>query len=104
MIFSRLILGAATAASVLAADDVYREPFARSFPIREQQHLQIKAYADKLLREQSVHALGAIEPDFSSPAAYERSLAPHRERLRAFLGTPPPHAKPGTISKFEQVG
>ena len=43
---------AADAASKNAAPQLpeqYREPFSRSFPIREEQQLQVKAYADKLL-------------------------------------------------------
>jgi len=104
----QLILAAAFASgatsAVARAAEVYREPFAQSFPIREQQHQQIKAYADALLREQSQRALAAVTPDFTSPAAYEHSLEVHRERLRTFLGTPPPHAKSGTLTKFDQVG
>lgn len=105
---SRLILAAAITACAgspfAGAAEVYREPFAQSFPIREQQHQQIKAYADALLQEQSQRALAAVTPDFTSPAAYERSLESYRQQLRAFLGTPPPHPKSGTVTKFEQVG
>ncbi len=82
----------------------YREPFAESFPLRKEQHLQIKAYADKLLKEQVDRTLNAVTPDFASPAAYERSLQPYRDRLKAFYGTPPPHAKEGRITKFLPVG
>ena len=81
-----------------AATGAYREPFANSFPIRQRQHLQIKAYADKLLKEQSDHALRSVEPDFSSIEAYERSLQPFRDRLKAFYGTPPPGAKEGRVT------
>ena len=82
----------------------YREPFARSFPNRQEQHLQIRAYADRLLKDQAERALRFLELDFSSPAAYERSLEPARERLRAAYGTPPPGAKVGRVTKFLQVG
>ena len=60
----------------------YREPFAQSFPIRQEQHLQLKAYTDKLLQTQADRALLSVAPDFSSPAAYERSLAPSRTTPR----------------------
>ena len=83
----------------------YREPFSQSFPIRRDQHLQIKAYADRLLAERSERTLAAVTPDFSSTAAYERSLEPYRAQLRAQFGTPPPNARhEGTVTKFELVG
>ena len=87
-----------------AAPEQYREPFAESFPIRKEQHLQIKAYADKLLKEQADKTLRSVEPDFSSLAAYERSLQPFRDRLKAFYGTPPPGAREGRVTKFLPVG
>lgn len=102
----RLAAALASAATMPGANaaEVYREPFARSFPIREQQHQQIKAYADALLQEQSQRAFSAVTPDFTNPAAYQRSLESARQHLREFLGTPPPHAKSGTVTKFEAVG
>lgn len=87
-----------------AADAPYREPFAQSFPIRQEQHLQLKTYVDKLLSSQADRSLASLTPDFSSPPAYERSLAPYRERLRAAYGTPPPGAREGRVTKFLQVG
>lgn len=82
----------------------YREPFAESFPIRREQHLQIKAYADRLLQEQTARALAAVQPDFSSREAYARSLPPYREQLERFFGTPPPGAKEGRVTRFQPVG
>lgn len=103
LVLAGLVVGSST--TTLAAEpDQYREPFANSFPIRREQHLQIKEYADRLLQQQAEQALHSLAPDFSSPEGYERSLAPHRERLRAFYGTPPPGAKDGTIRRFEKVG
>lgn len=94
----------AVGALVGAETPPYREPFAQSFPNRKEQHLQIKAYADRLLKEQAERALNSVAPDFSSPAAYERSLQPYRDRLKAAYGTPPPGAKEGRVTKFEKVG
>lgn len=87
-----------------AEPERYREPFARSFPIRQEQHLQIKAYADRLLQEQADRALHSVEPDFSNVSAYEGSLQPFRERLGKFYGTPPPGAREGRVTKFLQIG
>ena len=95
---------AAAAAAETPSAGLYREPFADSFPIRREQHLQIKAYADRLLQEQTARAIASVQPDYSSLAAYERSLEPHRNRLNAFFGTPPPGAKEGRVTKFQQVG
>lgn len=92
-----------TATTPVAAGAPYREPFAQSFPIRQEQHLQLKTYADQLLQTQVDRALLSLAPDFSSPAAYERSLAPYRARLAATYGTPPPGAREGRVTKFLQV-
>jgi dienelactone hydrolase len=96
------------AAFAFAADtplpEQYREPFAESFPIRRDQHLQIKAYADRLLQTRSEQALAAVQPDYSSVKAYQRSLQPHLERMQIFFGTPPPGAREGRVTKFQQVG
>ncbi|MBL9185874.1 MAG: dienelactone hydrolase family protein [Opitutaceae bacterium] len=81
----------------------YREPFAQSFPNRQEQHLQIKAYADQLLKTQADRTLRAVEPDFASPAAYERSLQPYRDRVQSTYGMPPPGAREGRVTKFLQV-
>ena len=94
----------AVGALVGAETPPYREPFAQSFPNRKEQHLQIKAYADKLLKAQAERSLNSVKPDFSSPAAYERSVQPYRDRLKAAYGTPPPGAKEGRVTRFEKVG
>ena len=99
-----LFAATAGAAESTPPSTPYREPFAESFPNRREQHLQIKAYADKLLSAQAEKALRAVEPDFSSVAAYERSLPPFREKLSAFYGTPPPGAKAGRVTKFLPIG
>jgi dienelactone hydrolase len=97
------VMAAASAAESTPPPAIYREPFAQSFPNRREQHLQIKAYADQLLKDRAEQTLAAIAPDFSSIAAYERSLPPFREKLAAFYGTPPPGAKEGRVTKFQQV-
>ncbi len=89
---------------VMSAAEPYREPFADSFPIRREQHLQIKAYVDKVLATKVDQSLDALRPDFSSVAAYARSVEPWRERVIASLGGRPPGAKEGRVTKFQQVG
>jgi dienelactone hydrolase len=86
-----------------ALPEHYREPFAHSFPFRERQHRQIKAYAEQLPPLQRPASMPAFEPDTASVAAYERSLEPTRDQLRQFFGVPP-GAREGRITKFEQIG
>ncbi|MBI5689771.1 MAG: acetylxylan esterase [Verrucomicrobia bacterium] len=81
----------------------YREPFADSFPIRREQHLQITGYVDRLLAEQADRALRQFAPDTSNVAAYEKSLAPYRAKVGAFYGTPPPGARTGRITRWVHV-
>lgn len=99
-----LVLLPAAWAQEKTASAPYREPFAQSFPNRQEQHRQIKAYADRLLQAQTDRALQIVAPDFSSVAAYERSLQPWRERLKAIYGTPPPGAIEGRVTKLQQAG
>ncbi|HEY1107818.1 MAG TPA: hypothetical protein VGE76_04270, partial [Opitutaceae bacterium] len=98
-----LTLATAATAQNIALPEHYREPFAKSFPLREQQHLQIKAYAEKLPPAPNKPTLPPFAPDYSSVEAYARSVAPLRERLHASFGVPP-GAKAGRIARFERVG
>jgi hypothetical protein len=82
----------------------YREPFSNSFPIRKDQHLVIKAYADKLLEENIKTSLLSFKPDYFSVDDYSSSLYPYRKRLGDYFGYPPPKAKDGKISKFLKIG
>ncbi len=82
----------------------YREKFSESFPIRKEQHLELKAYADKVLADGIQRNLASFQPDYFSIEDYKNSLYPYRERLTEFFGTVPPGAKEGKITKFETVG
>ena len=82
----------------------YREKFSQSFPIRKEQHLEIKAYADSLLEAQTAKSLSSFSPDFFSTEDYENSLYPYRKKVGEFYGYPPPSSNEGRISKFIKVG
>jgi predicted esterase len=82
----------------------YREKFSESYPIRKEQHLEIKAYIDKLVEERIHESLNAVEPDFFSIENYISSLHPYRQKLGEYLGYPPPKAIEGVVSKFEKAG
>ena len=84
--------------------DQYREEFSHSFPIRKEQHLELKAYADRILEQGIQTSLGSFNPDFTSVEDYENSLYPYRQKLNDFYGCTPPGAREGKISRFEKVG
>ncbi len=85
-------------------NEQYREKFSESYPIRKEQHLEIKTYIDKLLKEQIEVSLNKFQPDFFSIESYENSLYPYRQQLGNFFGYPPLKALKGKISKFIKVG
>lgn len=83
----------------LFAQDIpgqYREKFSESFPIREQQHLELKAYIDNLVEENKDRSLSKFTPDISGIRQYEKSLVPFRKQLAESFGYPPPLATRGT--------
>jgi len=82
----------------------YREPFAESFPIREQQHLELKAYVDRLIDAEKETALARFNPDFSGISQYEESLIPYRKQLGETFGYPPPLARKGSEPRMELAG
>ncbi|MBL7187514.1 MAG: hypothetical protein ISS70_14420 [Phycisphaerae bacterium] len=82
----------------------YRETFSESFPIRKQQHLELKEYVDKLIAEQKVRSLSFFKPDFSSIERYKESLLPYRDKHARRLGYPPPKPVEGAEPRFVYVG
>lgn len=82
----------------------YRENFSESFPIRKEQHLEMKTYADRILEQGIRRNLASFKPDYFSIEDYENSLYPYREKLNDFFGCTPPGAQEGKLSRFEKVG
>ena len=82
----------------------YREKFSDSFPIREKQHLEIKAYVDKVLEEGIEESLNSFKPCYFSVEDYENSLYPYRKKIGKFFGYPPPKSKKGKITKKIKAG
>jgi hypothetical protein len=82
----------------------FREPFSKSYPIRKEQHLEIKAYIDKLIEEEITESLNKFQPDFFSIENYQNSLYPYRQKLGEYLGYPPPKAVNGKVFRFEKAG
>lgn len=82
----------------------FREKFSESYPIRKEQHLEIKAYIGNLLREEIEKSLNFFQPDFFSISDYENSLYPYRQKMGEYFGYPPPKALKGKVTRFEQAG
>jgi len=82
----------------------YREPFSESFPIRKQQHLELKEYIDQLVEEQKDQALLRFTPDFSGIEQYKKSLVSYREQLAGSFGFPPPLAIEGSEPRIVFAG
>lgn len=97
------VVGVLTA-SAQKLPDQYREKFAESFPIRKEQHLELKAYTDKILSQGIAKTMASFNPDFFSVEDYENSLYPYRQNVSEFFGCNPPGAKEGKITRFEKAG
>ena len=82
----------------------YREPFAESFPIRKQQHLELKSYADGLIEKEVELSLTRFSPDFSGRDQYKESIIPYRKQLAESFGYPPPLATEGSEPRMELAG
>jgi dienelactone hydrolase len=83
--------------------DQYREPFAKSWPIRERQHVQMKAYLDAFAAREREESDVEFKLDLSSVEAYERSLETVREQMKKMAGWPPPKAVENPTPRFELV-
>jgi dienelactone hydrolase len=81
----------------------YREPFAKSWPIREKQHLQMKSYLDGLAPRKTDAPAASFDLDSSGIPAYEHSLAAIRKELYRRKGLPPPHTISDPKPRFEFV-
>ena len=82
----------------------YREKFSESFPIRKQQHMELKDYVDRLIVEQEERSLSSFAPDFSSIERYKESVLPYRDTHARRLGYPPPKSVVGAEPRFVYVG
>ena len=83
IIVSSLVLGSAS----LTAQDIpgqYREKFSESFPIREQQHLELKAYIDNLVKEKKDQSISKFTPDFPSRKITSKKSRPIGRLLVSF--------------------
>ena len=101
------LIATASCCVAFGADELprqYREPFAKSWPIRKRQHLQMKGYLDRLKKRNEQPSRTSFELDFSSISAYESSLKPIRSHLERVRNLRPHGAKEHPEPRFELVG
>lgn len=68
----------------------FSEPFSASYPIRVEQHIEVKNWIETLKDEKIDETLAKFKPDYSSIEEYQMSVYPYRKELATFLGYPPP--------------
>lgn len=106
IVYSCFVLSLLLPFAVKAQDipQQYREDYSVSWPNRKVQHLELKAYADKLLDEGVEKSMALFKPDYFSIESYKNSQYPYRKVVGDFFGYPPPKSKEGKITKFIKVG
>jgi dienelactone hydrolase len=103
LVFS-IFIACSTCISAQEIPGQYREAFPESFPIRKQQHLELKEYIDGLISQRKQKTLSKFTPDYSGIEAYEKSVNPFREQLAKSYGYPPPLAQKGSEPRMIYVG
>lgn len=99
-----LFVWAFVASNAQELPEQYQENFSESYPIRKEQHLEIKNYIDTLINEEVEKSMSFFQPNFFSISDYENSLYPYRQKLGKYFGYPPPKALKGKVIRFEKAG
>lgn len=81
----------------------YEEKVADSDPLRVEQAQELEAYID-LMKKDSSRLKALLNPDYTSPTAYEKSIEPYRKAFAASIGYPPPGEAPSTPISFTKIG
>ncbi len=84
-----------------AGQQLYEEDPLASMPIREKHWKQMEAYVAAV--GETGKGPGLYPADYSSPAAFLRTIEPLRETLRRRTGYPPPGFYPAAKARMEQV-
>jgi dienelactone hydrolase len=99
-----LIWGAALhAQDKPAAPKYFEQPVAESNPLRSEQARELEAYVAHLKSDET-QLRTLLQPDYSSPQAYEKSVEPYRKKFCESIGYPPPGAVPKDAATFTQIG
>lgn len=81
----------------------YMEAPEASKPIRQQQFNQIAGYLERLRQRAGEIRGRTLNPDYSSPEAYAKSVEPLRATIRERIGYPPPLVKTDAPPRYEHV-
>jgi dienelactone hydrolase len=86
-----------------ATQPYFEQNVADSNPLRSEQAKELDAYILAQKRDDTrLHAL--LKPDYSSPAAYEKSVEPYRKAFCQSIGYPPPGDVPDDAPTFVKIG
>ncbi|MGE0610242.1 MAG: alpha/beta hydrolase family protein [Pirellulales bacterium] len=86
-----------------AAGDLFEDEVKASDPLRAEQAGELEAYI-LAVKEDSGRLKSLFRPDYSSPAAFEKSAAPLRQAFCDSIGYPPPGDVPDEPATFDKMG
>jgi|TARA_B100000700_G_scaffold331255_1_gene462651 dienelactone hydrolase len=92
-------------ATVLGQDPsaLFNRPVAESNPLRTEQARELDAYIKTISKDRSL-LKSVLNPDYSSQAAFEKSVVPYRKAFCDSIGYPPPGDRPTQSASFKQIG
>ena len=85
------------------ASPYFEDDVAKSNPLRTEQARELDAYI-VALKKDPTRLQKVFQPDYSSAAAFEKSVEPFRKAFSTSIGYPPPGEAPKTAATFDQIG
>lgn len=98
-----IIFSAYSCPSFAQRSGYYEEDVAASNPIRAEQARELESYIGTLKADDS-RLKALFTPEYSSPAAYERSTRKLRRAFEESIGYPPPGRPDGEPPSFTRIG
>jgi dienelactone hydrolase len=95
--------GALSAQNKADAPNYYEEKVADSNPLRTQQAKELEAYI-AVLKQDDSRLRTLLQPDYSSPQAFEKSVEPYRKKFCESIGYPPPGVALKETATFALLG
>lgn len=102
-LFPLIAHAAPPATTAPTTQSYYEDTVANSNPLRVQQAAELEDYIEALQADHS-RLVALLRPDYSSPAAYEKSVEPYRRAFAASIGYPPPGDEPKDAPTFDKLG
>src|SRR5579884_4253016 len=98
----KILAGTFLAAALFAAPDRFPEEAADSQAIRDEQYRQMDRYfEEQIARAEKKRAQYWTHLDFSSPAAFDRSVQHYRDDWAKFIAVPSPGETPLNIKQLK---